>query len=70
MKQYYIIDGSLFESNGNDMFKCVASSDISMLGIITIKPKSRIFPVSDKAEGLRQIKEDAYYENRMVFEEN
>lgn len=70
--KYYKIHNSLFENIGNKTFRCIASTRKNMVGTMIFNPelnKPWITPVDNKEEAIHWMKEDAYWDNCIVYEE-
>lgn len=68
MSKYYKKGNSLFKSMGNGIYRCVASTRKSMIGVMEIKPSGMV-PVSSYNDAILQMEEDAYLDNTIIYKE-
>ena len=68
MGKYYKKGNSLFKSMGNEIYRCVASTRKSMVGVMEIKPTGMV-PILSYNDSILQMEEDAYWDNTIIYKE-
>ena len=75
MVKYYRTYNSVYENIGNNTLKCIASFRKNMVGVLQCnynqndRALSNLYPFDSKEKAIESLKQDAYWDNAIVYEQ-